>query len=151
MQIVLDTNILVRAAPGRTGPARELLELVAEPPHLLVTSPPLLDELARALGYPRLRAIHGLDDAGIARYVSAVEAAAMVVPLTAPTITAIQDDPDDNAVVATAIAGQAEVICTRDGHFGKRDVLDFCDRLGIRILDDIELLRELRLGRLPPN
>ncbi|HVA49846.1 MAG TPA: putative toxin-antitoxin system toxin component, PIN family [Pirellulales bacterium] len=115
MNVVVDTNILVRAAPGRTGPARELLQLLAEPPHVLVSSPPLLDELSRALGYPRLRAIHGLDDAGIMRYATDIETLAMLVPLTTPTVTAVQSDPDDNAVVAAAIAGQAEVICTRVG------------------------------------
>lgn len=74
MHVVLDTNILVRAAPGRTGPARELLEMIAESPHMLVSSPPLLEELAEALDYPRLRALHGLDDAGIVRYATDIEA-----------------------------------------------------------------------------
>ncbi|HQU41516.1 MAG TPA: putative toxin-antitoxin system toxin component, PIN family [Pirellulales bacterium] len=144
MHVVLDTNVLVRAAPGRTGPARELLELVAKPPHVVVSSPPLLDELARALAYPRLRLIHGLDDAGISQYVADVEAVAMVVPLITPTVTAIESDPDDNAVIAAAIAGQAEVICTRDRHFRDPRVVHFCASYGIRILDDVELLRELR-------
>ncbi|MBI3466021.1 MAG: hypothetical protein HY000_23655 [Planctomycetes bacterium] len=68
----------------------------------------------------------------------------MLVTVTVPTVTAIQSDPDDNAVIAAAIAGQAEVICARDRHFRHQDVLDFCALRGIRILDDIELLRELR-------
>lgn len=68
----------------------------------------------------------------------------MVVPLTAPGVTAVQNDPDDNAVIAAAIAGQAEVICTRDRHFHDPKVIDFCAQYGIRILDDVELLRELR-------
>lgn len=49
-------------------------------------------------------------------------------------------DPDDNA----AIAGQAQVICTRDRHFRNENVVDFCAQHGIRIVDDIELLTELR-------
>jgi predicted nucleic acid-binding protein len=68
----------------------------------------------------------------------------MIVVGIAPNITAVQADPDDNAVIATAIAGQAEVICTRDRHFHRQDVIDFCSQHGIRILDDIELLNELR-------
>jgi putative PIN family toxin of toxin-antitoxin system len=144
MRILLDTNVLARAVPGSRGPAREVLELLAVSPHVLVTAPPLLDELTRALAYPRLRAIHALDDARIAAHVRDVEAASLVVPLTAPSVTAVQSDPDDNAVIAAAIAGQAEVICTRDRHFRRQDVLDFCAQHGIRIVDDLELLNELR-------
>ena len=61
--------------------------------------------------------------------------------VAAANVTAIQNDPDDNAIIAAAIAGQAEVICTRDR---QQDVMDFCARQGIRIIDDIESLIELR-------
>lgn len=144
MRVVLDTNVVARAVPGQTGPAREVLELLCATPHLHVTSPLLLDELARVLGYPRLRAIHGLEDTAIAQYVQDVEAASLVVPLAAPSVTAVRSDPDDNAVIAAAIAGQAEVICTRDRHFRNQHVVDFCAQHGIRIIDEIALLKELR-------
>jgi putative PIN family toxin of toxin-antitoxin system len=125
------------------------LQLLSASPHLPVISPVLLDELTRVLRYPRLRALHGLDDADIAQFVRDVEAASLVVPLTSPSVTAVQSDPDDNAVIAAAIAGQAEVICTRDRHFRQQDVIDFCAQHGIRIVDDIELLNELRLAGGP--
>lgn len=144
MRAVLDTNILARAVPGKAGPAREVLQLLALPPHVLVTSPTLLEELARALAYPRLRAVHGLSDTEIGQYIADLQAVAELAPLTAPTVTAIRSDPDDNAVIAAAIACQAEVICTRDRHFDNQDVIDFCAQHGVRILDDIELLNELR-------
>ena len=144
MRAVLDTNVLARALPGTTGPAREVLELLAVAPHVLVTAPLLLDELTRVLGYPRLRAMHGLDDSDIATYVRDVEAASVVIALIGPSVTVVQADPDDNAVIAAALAGQAELICTRDKHFRQQHVLDFCARHGIRIVDDIDLLNELR-------
>jgi putative PIN family toxin of toxin-antitoxin system len=143
MRVVLDTNILARAVPGATGPAREVLESIASAPHVLVTAPALLDELTRVLSYPRLRAVHGLNDMEISRYIESVERASLVVPLT-QRITAVQNDPDDNAVIAAAIAGQAEIICTRDRHFRQQGVLDFCAQHGVRIVDDVELLTELR-------
>jgi predicted nucleic acid-binding protein len=104
----------------------------------------LLSELTRVLGYPRLRAIHGLADAAILQYLRDVESDAFVVPLIAPDVTAVQTDPDDNAVIATAIAGQAQVICTRDRHFRTQNVVDFCYQHGIGIVNEIELLNELR-------
>jgi putative PIN family toxin of toxin-antitoxin system len=144
MRAVLDTNILARAVPGKTGPAREVLEQLCLAPHVLVTAPVLLDELTRVLGYSRVRAMHGLDEAVIAQYVQDVEAVSLVIALAAYSVTAIKTDPDDNAIIATAIAGQAEVICTRDRHFNQQHVVDFCAQHGIRIIDDIELLNELR-------
>lgn len=48
------------------------------------------------------------------------------------------------ARVAAAVAGAAEVICTRNRHLRHLDVMDFCSQHGIRVVDDIELLNELR-------
>ncbi|MGC1722312.1 MAG: hypothetical protein WA746_25280, partial [Isosphaeraceae bacterium] len=48
--------------------------------------------------------------------------------------------PDDDPVVYTALAGAADVICTVDRHFYEPNVLQFCSRFGIRIMDDVELL-----------
>lgn len=86
--------------PAQTGPARQVLQTLAVPPHIFITAPPLLAELARVLDYPRLRAIHGLDAPAIARYVQNVQAAALIVPLSPSMLTAVVPaDPDDNAVV----------------------------------------------------
>jgi predicted nucleic acid-binding protein len=65
MRVVIDSNILARATPGKTSAAREVLLLLTQPLHNIVTASALLTELARMLGYPRVRALHGLDDAGI--------------------------------------------------------------------------------------
>ena len=56
MRIVLDTNILVRANAKARGPARELLEIIANSPnHTVLLSPFLLDELERGFSYERVR------------------------------------------------------------------------------------------------
>jgi len=65
MRVVLDTNILARAYTGPSGPAAEVLRVITAP-DLLVVSPFILSELTRALGYDRLRRMHGRDEAGIA-------------------------------------------------------------------------------------
>jgi predicted nucleic acid-binding protein len=69
MRILLDTNILVRAARGGTGPAAEALRQAVAQPHVLIVSPFLISEPSRTLRYPRLRVIYGLDEAGIDAYV----------------------------------------------------------------------------------
>ena len=85
MRIVLDTNILARAFTGPKGPAAEVLRAIA-PPHLLIVSPFLLAELTRALGYERMRRIHGRDDVGIAQYVLQIQEQALVVDPPADAI-----------------------------------------------------------------
>src|SRR5579872_4350556 len=103
MRLVLDSNILARATPGKMSAAREVLLLATQQPHLLITAAPLLTELARILQYPRVRALHGLDDVGIQTYLQSVQVGSAVVsPVSPPPIQT--RDPDDDLVIATAIA-----------------------------------------------
>lgn len=145
MRIVLDTNVLARPAYSSSGPAAAVLELVKNSPHLLVTSPFVLDELDRVLRYPRLQVLHGFTDHEIGRYVNDVQAASLVVEIeteVAPSV--VKNDSDDDPIIATAEAGNADVICTLDKHLRHQDVQDYCQPRGIRILTDAELLGELR-------
>jgi putative PIN family toxin of toxin-antitoxin system len=147
MRIVLDTNILARAAASPAGPAGELLDLI-QPPHLLVLSPPMLSELAVVMAYERVRLLHGLDDGGIREFVEAIETAALVVQLTQDAVPRIvSHDPDDDVVIATAEAGKAHVLCTLDRHLRHQDVVAYCRQRSIRILTDSELLAEIRGAR----
>ena len=51
----------------------------------------------------------------------------------------VPDDPDDDLVVHTAIAGRADVLCTRDSHLLDPRIAQYCTQRGIRMMDDIEL------------
>ena len=57
---------------------------------------------------------------------------------------AVISDPDDDPILHTAIAGRADVLCTRDEAFRHKTVEDVCQAHGIRVLDDITLMQELR-------
>jgi len=150
MRVVLDSNILARATPGKTSAAREVLLLLTQTPHVLVTAAHLLTELARILQYPRVRAVHGLDDAGIQAFLQSDQAGSAIVnPVSPPPIQT--RDADDDLVIATAIAGQVEVICTWDQDLFEPSVQAACATRGIRVLKDSDLLLELRslLGPQP--
>jgi uncharacterized protein len=143
MRIVLDTNVLARAVRGGTGPAAELLGLVMVPPHTFLLSPFLLLELSRVLRYERLRKLHQLDDAQIDAYVQALQSAALVVN-PPDSAVAVSPDPDDDPIIAAAVAGQAAILCTRDRHLRSIAVRAYCSARGIQVLDDSELLQLLR-------
>lgn len=144
MRIVLDTNILARARTGPRGPAGELLRLVLQD-HLLVLSPTLLTELSRVLRYPRMRALHGATDASLDDYVRDLQQQAYIAMPTEPLDPpVVMNDPDDDAVIAAALAGAATTICTRDRHLLAADVRAACLDLGISVVTDLELLAQCR-------
>ena len=141
MRVVLDTNILARAVAAPRGPAREVMQRLFESPHVVVLSEELLVELGRVLRYPRLQALHRLADADIDVFVDSVRRASEVVELeTVPPI--VPHDSDDDCVVATAVFGEADVLCTLDRHLFAMDVVTYLGANGIRVLTDTQLLRE---------
>jgi putative PIN family toxin of toxin-antitoxin system len=143
MRIVLDTNVLARAAGSRTGPAGELFERVAAA-HALIVSQELLTELGRVLSYDRLRRVHRLGEADVNEFIESVKGGASLVSLPDPPPRIVPYDSDDDIVVATAIAGGADTICTRNRHLFHEEVVAYCGQYGIEILDDISLLGALR-------
>jgi putative PIN family toxin of toxin-antitoxin system len=150
MRIVIDTNVLARATPGRKGPAESVLMMALSPPHLLLASDFVLDELARVLRYNRMRRLHGLPDDRIDAFVDFVRTGSVVVPVPSSGAGAfVPSDPDDDPIVATAILGQANVLCTRDRHLRQPTVTTYCQQFGIRVLTDLELLPILRQGIQP--
>ena len=145
MRVVIDTNVLVRATPAsQGGPAREVLERLLSGSHILITSAPLIAEVVDVLRRSSLRRLHGMSDNRITEFIATLESSSDVfaLPTTIPAL--VPHDPKDNAVLATAIVGRAEVICTLDRHLRHSQVLAVCQAHGIRILSDIELLNELR-------
>ena len=143
MRIVLDTNVVVRAHPNSNGPARDLLERILFGPHRLVLSQALLDELDDVVRRPRLRDLWRPPSGAVERLKTALARHGEIVsPARGPNI--VTDDPDDDVVVYTAIAGHADVICTRDSDLFTAEVTQFCQRNGVRVVSDEALLEELR-------
>jgi len=143
MRALLDTNVLVRAATRPASPARELLRYLRADPHRLVLSPFLLTELSRVLHYPRVREQAQLDDVDVRDFLDGLEEIAEVVDPGA-VVVELSRDPDDNPILQAAATARVDVICTRDRDFEHPDVAAFCAAHGIRILNEVELLNELR-------
>jgi uncharacterized protein len=145
VRVVLDTNILIRANPtvSPRGLARDLLLTVLSRPHVLILSSAILDEVQRVLNYPRVQARWSLPADVIAQYVFFLQDAGALVDLP-KTFPAAVSDPDDDLVLQTAIAGKADILCSRDSAFRSENVERVCAAHGIRMVDDIALLQELR-------
>lgn len=143
MRIGIDTAILIRAHDKASGPARELLALIRDTEHKLILSPYVLSEVARVLYYPRLQKLYSLTEHEIDRYLGMLRSMADIVdPADGPPV--VLEDPEDDPIVYTAVAGEADILCTVDKHFYAPNVLDFCVRHRIRLMTDVQLLRLLR-------
>jgi uncharacterized protein len=133
MRIVIDTNTAISGLLW-PGPPRRLIELTRTPAHVLCTSRVLLAELAEVIARPkfaqRLRAA-GISASFLvqdfARLAEIVEPATLSEP--------VSRDPDDDVVLATALAAKADLIVS-----GDRDLLDLGSVWEIRIVKTSDAL-----------
>jgi len=114
MRLVLDTNVVV-AGLLWAGPPRRLLESAINEAVTLYSSLALIEELARTLGYAkltrRMAQVGATPAALVAEYAALVT---LVSPTQLPRV--IEQDADDDHVLACALAGQAELIVSGDKH-----------------------------------
>jgi putative PIN family toxin of toxin-antitoxin system len=123
LRAVLDPNVVISAALSPGGSPAQLLRLWLEGAYDLVCSSLLLDELSRALSYPK-----------IARYVDADEAdeltdllrrGALLVedPKTPPTVAS--SDPGDDYLIALAQHSRSVLVS------GDRGLLDLSEHIPV--------------------
>jgi uncharacterized protein len=114
MRVVADTNIVVSGLFWR-GPPREILDAARVGTVELFTSGALLAELGDVLNRPKL--IQHLAAASVTVDALVLGYAALATIVTAmPIAPVILADPDDDAVLACAVAARADVIVSGDTH-----------------------------------
>ncbi len=144
MIVTFDTGILVRATPASKGPARRLIESVANnPAHKLVTSEFILGEVGKVLCYSRMETLLGIDSNAIHEYLAFLRRVSTISdPL--PGLPIVLNDPNDDPIVYTAVTARADVLCALDSHLHAPNVVAFCQSHGIAVMTDLELLQLLR-------
>lgn len=143
-QAVADTNTVVSGLLW-SGAPRQVLDAARRGDLLLFTSPELLAELADVLSRPKFTrrlAAAGVTAAGL---MTGYAALAQVVRLGLIE-QVIAEDPDDDVILATAVAARAEFIISGDHH-----LLALGQYKGIAILSAADLLARLQLASLEPN
>lgn len=126
-----------------TGPARRVLDaLAANPEHIIALSPFIVNEVGKVLSYPRMQELFRLSAEDIQRHLDYLRSISRLVEPRG-RLPVVLADPNDDAIVYTAVAAGADVLCVRDRHFYHNYVIRFSEREGIRILDDVALLELL--------
>ena len=132
MRLVLDTNVVASAMLWGGSP-KLLLQARREKRVELYTSTPLLAELTDILGRrkfeKKIAASLLTVDQLVDRY---AELAQVVRPTPTPRIVS---DPDDDVVIGTALAAQADLLVT-----GDRPLLSVSEYQGVRIVGVAEAL-----------
>jgi putative PIN family toxin of toxin-antitoxin system len=125
---VLDANVYVSAAVRADGPPGQIIErFLRDAAFEIVVSQAIVDEVLRALAYPKVRKYirRGLDPelwfediVVLAQFVTGEYEAA-----------GVSDDPDDDKYIAAAVEGRAAFVVS-----GDPDLLALKEHEGIRIV-----------------
>lgn len=136
MRVIADTNIAVSGLLWHGAP-RQVLEAARAGTIQLYTSPVLLAELEDVLQRSKFARRLTLAQVTPPTLVLGYASLARVIhPASVPSV--IASDPDDDAVIACAVAAQAEVIVS-----GDRDLLNLRFYEGIPIVTAAQLLSRL--------
>lgn len=138
MRLVLDTNIVVSGLIWG-GLPRRLLDTARDGEAALFTSTGLLEELAEVLSRDKFAEMLGSQGISPAFL---LQRYGMLARLVYPrTIGRVVRDVDDDVVIGTALAAEAQVIAT-----GDKDLLVMNRYQGIQILNPADALRLIISG-----
>ena len=132
MRLVIDTNVLISALLAATSLPAQLVVLWRAGRFDLLTTAGQLDELMRVTRYPKIR--ERLAPAVAGRLVNDLRA--LAVTLDRLPVVEVSADPDDNYLLALAMAGAADFLVTGD----KRDLLGLSVHQGTRIVTTRDFL-----------
>lgn len=136
MRAVIDTNVILSGLLWHGAP-HTLLEAVRNTTLGLVSSPALLDELARVISRDKFAAtLSRSQTSGELLLIEVQHLAELVSP--PPLLQPVCRDPDDDAVLALAIAARVDLIIS-----GDEDLLAVGNFQGIPIVNPIQTLNQI--------
>jgi putative PIN family toxin of toxin-antitoxin system len=144
LRVTPDVNTLVEAAISPAGPSSEILRVWEAGEVVLVLCEEILAEFQDVLSRPRIQMRYSRITADtITQQTLALRRnSAMITVSEVPPIVTL--DPDDDVILACAIAGQAAYVVSRDGH-----LLAYAGRFPIPIMRPEDFLSMLRRRSQP--
>jgi hypothetical protein len=115
LKAVVDVNLVVSGIISKEGSPAKLLLAWRNNDFLLIISEGMLEETKKVLQYPRIKNKYNLNVQDISQAIGAIERFAFVLP-DRIKVDIIKDDPDDNKVIACALAANADYIVSGDRH-----------------------------------
>jgi putative PIN family toxin of toxin-antitoxin system len=123
VRAVLDPNVVISALLSPEGTPAAVLQAMRRGEFESIVSPALLEELERALGYPKLRRYITADDAAaVVRWLSR-SATSVSDPDDAPPVRSA--DPGDDYLIALASSQRAALVS------GDRHLLDLAEQIPV--------------------
>jgi uncharacterized protein len=110
-RVTLDANVLAPGFTSRGSASSRLIDLWRTGAFELILSEHVLKELARTLTDPYFATRLPHDDAAAILMLLSTTA---TVPGLTVEVSGVATHPEDDAVLATALSGQATILCTRD-------------------------------------
>jgi putative PIN family toxin of toxin-antitoxin system len=110
-RITLDANVLAPGFTSQASASARLVDLWRAGAFELIVSEHVLQELARTLADPYFAVRFSREDA--VAILALLSTNATVTELTTQ-VRGVATHPEDDAVLATALSGQAAILCTRD-------------------------------------
>lgn len=114
-RVVIDTNVLISGLIQKSGFPFKVVKFWEDEVIVLITSIATIEEAERVLNYPKIRKRYALTNDDISRTVSNLLKYSVLVE-DPPIPNVIEQDPDDNKILATALAGKADYIISGDMH-----------------------------------
>ena len=113
MKVVLDTNVLLSGLMYPAGTPGRIVSAWRQSRFELVMSREQLTEIARVLTYPKIQRVLKWDREQIERFLKQVYLRSQMADLGNVTIE-VPGDPDDNPILRTYIAAQADWLVSGD-------------------------------------
>lgn len=123
---VVDTNLIISGIATKSSVPYHLLEAWRNGEYILITSPPIIEEIKDVLVRPEKK--FSLTGYEIERVVYALRNYAFVTSGTYQ-VKAVKSDPDDDKFIAAALEGSASHIISGDKH-----LLSIQEYQGIKIV-----------------